>query len=105
VAVVPREQINYPGALWERDESGESKQLAPADPALHVVWTRDHAHVQVGFEFDRAVMKEHLGHASGEDWIGADRAVFYTGNLNREEINNAIRTLRRARNAAYGADE
>ena len=99
---MPREQINYPGAWYEADaKTGESKLVAPADPAVHVAWTPNPGcHVQLAIEADPGAMTERAQSAEGDD-----RAFIYSPNLERQELNKLIRVLRRARDQAYGKDE
>lgn len=105
---MPREQINYPGAYYEADpKTGASSLVAPADAALHVSWDV-HGTLQIGYETDRdtaaAMVKDPGVPTSGESQ-DADRITMYTPVLDRHEVNKLIRTLRRARDHAYGKDE
>ena len=71
------------------------------DSYLHVAWTKGE-HVQVALEVDvqYAELAQKMPNGS------TDQMTFlWTPVLGREEINALIRTLRRARDAAYGADE
>lgn len=71
-------------------------------PSLDVTWNRDGGWVQLSIEAPR-------------DWWGrfwdsllaAEQSHYgvFSETLTRQEINHLIRTLRRARDAAFGADE
>lgn len=87
----------------ERIQHGNLESDGWTWPSLDVEWQRDAAHVQVAIEFDRdrwATIAKELA----EDKAVSHKAI-YTSSLSRPEINNMIRTLRRARDAAYGGDE
>lgn len=73
------------------------------DPSLEVAWTRDMAHVQVAIDMPRELWIQIAQDLSTDDRVS--RKAIYTGVLTRQEINHTIRTLRRARDAAYGSDE
>lgn len=77
-------------------------------PSLDVIWNREAGWVQVLFEapaeWFRKAMEEQAWKADPEEGHPMPYGVG-TEPLTREQINNLIRTLRRARNAAFGADE
>lgn len=58
---------------------------APGGPVVHVGWTRGTEYVEVAT-------------------IGADGQELELARLNRDGINRLIRTLRKARDGAYGSD-
>lgn len=114
---MPREQINYGTVLvkpdddlswWPTDENGTAVPVADlahgiiGDSNLHVTWTRG-AHVQVALEVSVAYAQLAAETPNGETC--SDMTMLYTPVLKRDEINKLIRTLRRARDAAYGPDE
>lgn len=76
-----------------------------AGPYLNIGWGRDGGYVQLG-----TVVPEGQGQLQvrGPDgWIETDSVgdVGWYVQLDREGINRAIRTLRRARDVAFGRDE
>lgn len=71
-------------------------------PSLDVTWRGENGWVQIGIEapsdwWDRF---EESRKSAEQSHFGV-----YTEVLTRDEINDMIRTLRRARNAVYGSDE
>lgn len=104
---MPRERVqhskSYP--VHEVSEDGMAgSTYTEVTPALDIEWARDpQGRVQVAIEFSR------------EQWIeitedlrddpAVERRAIYTDSLDRQQINHMIKTLRRARDAAYGADE
>jgi len=118
---MPKERIKHATqyATWEAEGNDEypgaqlSKALEPGEKApvgstitedvsLDVSWNRDAEWVQVAIEMTPEKWKELSDIAQGD---GIDHYSIYTDVLSRTEINKMIRTLRRARDAAYGADE
>lgn len=93
--------LNEHGLPWHAGDDVPEGHTIREQPSLDVSWNRDGEWVQVGF-------------SAPNDWwarlndipepVPGHRAVF-TDVLSRQEINHMIRTLRRARDAAYGADE
>ncbi|UDL15930.1 hypothetical protein QEH42_gp288 [Microbacterium phage Pumpernickel] len=74
------------------------------EQSLEVNWNRDGGWVQLSIVapyqwWEKAVDPDHF------DVHGAPYQSVYTDVLSRSEINHLIKTLRRARDAAYGADE
>lgn len=65
------------------------------EPVTEVRWTREHGYVQVA-----TTMPD--GHPFPVDPTPEGNGWFAT--LNRENINHLIRTLRKARDQAFGAD-
>lgn len=91
---MPRETIDsrYEGLTYGSGEFCD-------EPRLHVGWGRESEHVEVGVlkhPRNRGVV-EHV-----EDWHSNKYGWFIQ--LDRAGINRLIRTLRKARDAAYGAD-
>jgi hypothetical protein len=115
---MPKEYINYPEPeVWARPisldeyESGEDGvQSRPAAPQVGIHWDGVHGNVQLSFDMDADVLSkivstrnsEHPDCAFVED---GGRAVFYTASLNRGDLQRLIKHARRARDAAFGADE
>lgn len=77
------------------------------EPSLEVTWTRSSdmlgGWVQVSIDMPREKWLENAKTLEEDPNVVA-RAM-YTDSLSRQEINNMIKVLRRARDAAYGADE
>jgi len=77
------------------------------EPSLHVHWDRQEArragHVQVSLDLDRFDVLRTAAEVE-QDGAITKRGIF-TGALDRAELNHLIRTLKRARDAAYGKDE
>lgn len=73
------------------------------EPSLDLVWNREGGWVQIGFSAPRDWWERFFeSHSHTPD---VSELVAFTNVMPRSEINNMIRTLRRARDAAYGADE
>lgn len=87
-AHIPGENMPDGGAIHE-------------EPSLEISWSRDGQCVQVAFVAPLAWLD-----AAQRDLAPNESHVsLYTEALSRAEINHMIRTLRRARDAAYGSDE
>lgn len=69
---------------------GKDEYESLVEPFLHVGWTKDGEHVEVATQ-------------QGGDYKVGERPGFFV-QLGRGEINDLIRSLRRARDAAYGTD-
>lgn len=69
---------------------------------VRVGWERNSGYVQVGIETadGRSIAK----HLTGDGETPADFSGLW-GTLDRDGCNRLIRTVRRARDAAFGADE
>lgn len=86
-------------------------------PDLEVVWSRPidkqslpageegTGSVQVQIRLTPEDMQSRINHISEHPEDLADFAQVFTESLTRRQINDMIRTLKRARDAAYGADE
>lgn len=100
---MPREQINYPAAVMETGaDGGAPSVIKAAGPALHVSWHASPAGtVQIRFDANPDFIQEAADFPDPE----TGRSAMYTDELTRAEINKMIRTLRRARDQAYGKDE
>lgn len=89
----------YPGQPVEGDDK------VFEDPSLDVTWNRDGGWVQMALYAPVDWWKRFMVvFGEGGDTTAVAQAA-YTDVLTRSEINNLIKTLRRARDAAYGADE
>ena len=74
-----------------------------SEPSLDVRWNRDAGWVQMSIDAPRDWWERFI--ASYEGSPEAHEFSVHTEVLSRSEINNLISTLRRARDAAYGADQ
>jgi hypothetical protein len=120
---MPREQINYvdldrndpvlPGDLLTPVEASSddppAQGIVGAESALFVSWfaggTTDQyptGHVQVALEVDISYAQFAVENPNGQR---EGRTLMFTPVLTRDELNKLIRTLRRARDKVYGADE
>lgn len=105
---MPREQINYPSPSIPRDpDAPEDCDEMWTDAALHVHWGSGFdenitSSVQIAFEADPVYLRFAAEHAGDNETA---RPVLFSPTLERSEINKLIRTLRRARDQAYGRDE
>lgn len=68
-------------------------------PLISMRWTPGQ-HAQFGVRLDAAQVRRVLEKAEGEPYV-----EFFTEILDRREMNNVVRVVRRARNAVHGADE
>ncbi len=104
--------------LWGPDtqaahEAYYAKHSQPTrEPNVEVVWSRMEENVtpvnedpqgwvQIGIDLDKVDLSDRMRY--DDDSVVAK--TFYTDKLTRHQINDLIRTLKRARNAAYGIDE
>jgi len=91
-----------------------SKYQPTREPNLEVIWTRpgdnqgpvqvgedQEGWVQVGLDLDMVDLKDKMRY--DDETVTAK--TFYTDKLTRRQINDLIRTLKRARAAAFGEDE
>lgn len=86
--------------------------LAPL-PMVGMHWDGKNGTIQLSLDIDWDVLQEmvHARQALPEGTFADDnsflrnRVTFYTGALNRNDLQQLVRTARRARNAVYGADE
>lgn len=114
------EEFPWDGS-YQEDGNGNTLPLPPdtqaaRSPSLEVIWTRPderapvaydedpEGFVQVGMMIDMVDMKNYFRH---DDLNDPDLVTktFYTRGLTRTQINQMIRTLKRARDAAFGSDE
>lgn len=80
-------------------------------PVFQLHWASAEAggNAQISFNVPISMAEEQVRvtREAGGDWpVGIEPAfTYYSGMLSRQEINEAIRALRRMRNAVYGSDE
>ncbi len=109
---MPREQINYP-APYEPSVANSADLAVHGEswpePEVHVSWTRtaDHGpgHVQVSLLLPVGYVKHLAAALDAPDTPEPSGIGAYSPALTRDELNRMIRTLRRARDQAYGQDE
>lgn len=113
---MPRETI-VPSKTYVFDEDGNQvdEGLSTADftipkggsldttPNVELHWSREHEHVQLSIEFPREAWIS-IAQDLKDDPSVTRKAIFSPG-LSRYQINKLIKTLRRARDAAFGVDE
>ena len=80
----------------------EGKKLFE-QPSLDVSWNKDAEWVQIAFSAPRDWWENFF--ASHKDDTMALSYSAFTDVMSRQELNHMIRTLRRARDTAYGSDE
>lgn len=93
---MPQEQINYPAE--------------PVSTTLHLNWGASDAggNLQASLGIPFADLREFIQEQEEQARITGsypEKLWFYTEQLSRPEVQNLIRTARRARNAVYGGDE
>lgn len=102
-----------------REELPEN-QVATRSPSVEVHWSRPEEHaavaydeiptgkVQIGLTLDRGEWAMYHSYYLNEEKAernGVSSTTIFTKALSRAEINNLIKVLRRARDAAEGADQ
>lgn len=97
------EEVEVSRQYFPDDVSIPKDAVITEDISMDVTWNRDAGWVQMSLDIPRKKWEENYQFIAQETSISS-RAL-YTDILTRTEINNLIKTLRRARDAAYGADE
>lgn len=85
---------------WSANQHVQLATLS-TNPAEFIAWCR-----MLVEDYDKAVKAAHLPHLTGtydSQVVGTSMGMFWTPD--RHQVNQLIRNLRRARNAAFGADE
>lgn len=95
---MPREQINYRQIVTTQDNDRELHTELPST-CVHVGWNRA-GWVQISL----ALPKEKL-----DNWVASltndqPEPSLFSEVLSRDDVNKMIRTLRKARDQAYGTD-
>jgi hypothetical protein len=108
---MPRERLHALTSEQRSDEHPLPGDDQTADQTAGRVWYEflpnveahwhEGSHVQLSVEVDR----EHLKRMLAEEPDDVSTIKFFTAALERSEVNHAIKTLRRARNSAFGVDE
>lgn len=115
---MPKEYINYPEPeriAWmltqEQVDAGEDGiEEIPAAPQIGLHWHAGEESVQLSFSIDADLLSRIVAtrgtDAEDHAYVTEEgRAVFYTSELKRPDLQRLIKTARRARDAAYGSDE
>jgi len=101
--------ITVPGAVLEYEHDGETPIPETATtsvmPSLDLYWNRDYGEVQLSFVAEKRWFIDALEEPMTSEQVDpATQISIYSESLSRSELNHFIRTLRRARDAAFGAD-
>ena len=103
---MPRQQINYPRPdLTQVDPDTGVETPTPLGQILEFHWDGNHGTVQVSMSIDTEILQRVLEQERREDGVMPERIWFYTEALTRGDLQRIIKTARRARDDAYGADE
>lgn len=109
---MPREQINFPRPFEPVPDDCVPPPIhgeAWPEPELNVSWTRAADHgmglVQVSLLLPVAYVKHLAADLANPERPEPSGIGAFSPALNRDEMNRLIRTLRRARDQAYGQDE
>lgn len=97
----PREVKTYSGGSPDEPTTCETHM----DPILNVNWHNAGempGHVQLSLDVSTRELNGAVQNSNGRMVIGS--SLIYTPVLERKEVNELIRALRRARDGAYGAD-
>jgi hypothetical protein len=105
--VMPKTQINHPreNKVYTGDSDAPTTCETTMDPILNVNWRNSvegAGHVQLSLDVSLPYVRTALEEPNGLMVIGS--TLLFTPVLDRSEINTLIRALRKARDAAYGAD-
>jgi len=105
---MPKEQINYPRVVEVTCASSDGTPNSTEkweDPLVNVNWRNSPdgtGHVQVSLDLPEKYLRMAVESLNGDLVTGSSLA--WSPVLDRHDINRMIRALRRARDAAYGAD-
>lgn len=105
---MPKEQINHPRVVEVTCASGDGTPDSVEmreDPLVNVNWRNSPdgaGHVQVSLDLPTGYLRMATESLNGDLVSGS--ALVWSPVLDRHDINRMIRALRRARDAAYGAD-
>lgn len=98
--------------LEEKDHDADIQIHAPL-PMVGLHWDGKNGTVQLSLDIDWDVLQEMVKtrqdrpteNFADDNSFLRNRVTFYTGALDREDLQRLVRTTRRARNAVFGADE
>lgn len=103
---------HWDAVLEAKDHDADIQITAPL-PMIGLHWDGKNGTVQLSVDIDWDVLQEMVKtrQENPTEEFGDDnsflrnRVTFYTGALSREDLQQLVRTTRRARNSVYGADE
>lgn len=117
---MPKEYINWPEpehivravTQEELDAGNEGLETLPPGPRIGIHWHANET-VQLSLDMDWDVLQEIVKTRQDDpnafdfdaDGTYANRQSFFTEALSRSDLQRLIKHARRARDAAYGADE
>lgn len=98
--------------MLEDDHDSRANVVAPL-PMVGLHWDGKNGTVQLSLDIDWDVLQEMVKtrQKNPDVEFGDDnsflrnRVTFYTGALSRDDLQQLVRTARRARNSVYGSDE
>lgn len=117
---MPKETINWPqpttihtGSIDDEGHAESSSETVPPGPRIQIHWDSQHGTVQLSMDMDWDVLQHYVDIRRSDPaaWRGEDegampnRAIFYTEGLDRGDLQRLVKHTRRARDAAFGADE
>lgn len=108
----PKTYRVWDSVLEEKDHDTDIKIDAPL-PMIGLHWDGKNGTVQLSLDIDWDVLQEMVktrqdnptANFADDNSFLRNRVTFYTGSMSRTDLQNLVRTARRARNAVYGADE
>jgi hypothetical protein len=105
-----KEELELP-IMGDRPDSDDNAIMAP-HPQIGLHWDGRNGTVQLSLNIDLDLVKRMIKAREenptgnfGETNYFPNRITFYTGNLDRDDLQTLVKETRRARNAVYGADE
>lgn len=101
--VAPGETPSLAGKPYFPGEKIPEGSILREESSLDVAWNRESGWVQIGIDAPRDWWERFI-----ESYKNSPEQISFSAwidVLDRSEINHLIRTLRRARDTAYGADE
>lgn len=104
----PKDDTKEPSRPFTPNEKMKSGETLHEESSLEVNWrATDHidGYVQLSIHATRSWWERLMNSHSEENSPGTVAWGAYVDSLSRQEINNLIKVLRRARDAVYGSDE
>lgn len=108
-------------AYWEKaleaeplgDKPGEDNAIMAPLPMIGMHWDGNGGTVQLSLDIDWDVLQKMVetrqsrpdDNFADDNSFLRNRVTFYTGALDRDDLQRLVRTARRARNSVFGADE
>jgi hypothetical protein len=108
----PNTRIFWDRVLEDKDHDAHIDIEAPL-PMVGLHWDGKNGTVQLSLDIDWDVLQEMVKarqnnpteNFADDNSFLRNRVTFHTGALSRDDLQQLVRTARRARNAVYGADE